>query len=73
MRILDDFGFAPARSLSTLAGEYLNFFLFNEGSGDVLVGTAVQADGSGWRMLYTFAEGGSAPTDSIDLFNWMAN
>jgi len=70
-RILDDYDFAPAMSLSTMVGEQLNFFLFNEGSGDILVGTVTQADGSGWRIQYIFVDGGQASIDSIDLFNWM--
>jgi len=69
--ILDYYGFAANMRLSTLVGEQLAFYLFNEGSGDVLVGIASHTDGSGWRMQYLFNEGGYVEKDTMELFDWM--
>jgi len=46
-RVLDDYAFVWGSGITTAADVTFNFYLFNEGSGDVLVGTAVHADGSG--------------------------
>ena len=70
-QILDTFNFDTDIEITTQADIQLTFHRFNEGSGDVLVGTSVYADGTGWFMQYKFHEGGYATHDSFELFRWM--
>ena len=69
--ILAYFGFAFDTDIITPAEMHLIFHLFNEGSGDILVGMATSTNDSAWRMRYTYFEGSTAQKDSVDLYIWM--
>ena len=66
-----DFVFATqTRRHST--GEQFRFYVTNEGSGDIMIGTVAYEDGTGWRMRFRHFVNGSMPTDIFDLLNFMA-
>jgi len=71
MHLLAYYGFVFDQHITTLADVRLDFYRFNEGSGDILVGMAMEADGSNWRKQYLFAEGAYAIYDHVDLYRWM--
>jgi len=71
--ILEHYDFAFDTQIHTMAGVRINFYLFNEGSGDVMVGLTINASDNEWRMRYLFAEGGQVRKDNVDLYIWMRN
>jgi len=69
--IIRNYGFTHVSQLQRASGEVYLFYVRNDGSGDIFVGTAVQEDGSGWRMRFEHFNNGQRPTDALDLFDWM--
>jgi len=55
----------------TFTDRVLHFYIRNEGSGDILIGTATDADGTQWLMRFDFFENAQAPQDRISLYDWM--
>lgn len=41
------------------------------GSGDILIGTVILEDGTGWRMRFIHFENGAKPTDILQLLSFM--
>ena len=71
--IISDFGFASGIQMMTMLEDQLRFYLFNEGSGDILIGTSLDAGGESWQMNYQFFENAQAPQDGVALYRWMRN
>jgi len=65
------FNFIFERQMRTFLGELLRFYVVNEGSGDILIGTSIHEDGSGWHMRFEFFENSTMPQDIADLLLWM--
>ena len=71
--IIATYGFVFETQATAHNDQILRFYLHNEGSGDILIGTSIQANGSGWRMQYIFFDGGDMPFDGVGLYRWMRN
>jgi len=71
VRIITDYGFVFATQMVTSTDRTLRFYTLNEGSGDILIGTAIDEDGTQWRMRFNFFENAHAPQDRIALYDWM--
>ena len=69
-RVLAQYDFAFDQQVTTMAGVHLTFYRFNEGAGDILVGSVNSGE---WRMQYIFSEGGHVQKDNVDLYIWMRN
>jgi len=69
--IIGDYEFAFVRQMRSATGEVRRLYVTNEGSGDILIGTAVNGDGTGWRMRFQHFVGGVMPTDPMDQINFM--
>ncbi|MCL1787368.1 MAG: sigma-70 family RNA polymerase sigma factor, partial [Defluviitaleaceae bacterium] len=69
--IINHYGFAFVRPITSSTGETMRFYVINEGSGDILVGTEVQADGTGWRMRFKHYENDVMPINILDLLDFM--
>ena len=69
--IISRFGFMFERQMRIFLGELLRFYVVNEGSGDILIGTSIHEDGGGWRMRFEFFESSTMPQDIADLLFWM--
>ena len=70
--IISNYGFSFARQIQSSDDENFRFYVTNEGSGDILIGMATHADGTGWRMRFQHFSGGSMPTDTLALINFMS-
>ncbi|MCL2363650.1 MAG: sigma-70 family RNA polymerase sigma factor [Defluviitaleaceae bacterium] len=68
--ILDYYAFTFARYIRN-ANEILHFYTTNEGSGDILVGTATCEDGMFIRMHFAHFYNGTAPSDVIQLLSFL--
>jgi len=53
------------------SNEVFRFYVTNEGSGDILVGTATDDNGNFLRMRYAFFNGDVMPQNVIELLNMM--
>jgi hypothetical protein len=49
----------------------IRFYVLDDGSGDILVGTAVCADGASWAMRFTHYKNSQAPVDVRALLRFM--
>lgn len=70
-RIVSYFGFDVANQMRRSTDERLRFYVTNEGSGDILIGTAMHEDGSGWRMRFQHFSNGKMNLDTFELFHFM--
>ncbi|MCL2365310.1 MAG: sigma-70 family RNA polymerase sigma factor [Defluviitaleaceae bacterium] len=70
-QILADYDFTFDIQIDTQADAIIRFYITNEGSGEILVGTVTPADGTPWRMQYAYFESGQAPQDRFDLYLWI--
>ncbi|MCL2364970.1 MAG: sigma-70 family RNA polymerase sigma factor [Defluviitaleaceae bacterium] len=68
--IIDYFGFAFAQAIRD-GDERHRFYATNEGSGDIFVGIAACEDGAFDRMRFAHFYGHSAPSDLIQLLDFM--
>jgi len=71
--IFQQYDFTFDTQIETVADDIIRFYVTNKGSGDILVGTAVHADGTGWRMQYRFYAQAHVPQDRFELYLWMLN
>ena len=71
-RIIGYYGFMFDRQMRTSTDELLRFYVTNEGSGDILIGTAAYEDNSQWRMSFEYFDNGTMPSDILQLFRFMA-
>jgi len=69
--IINRYDFRFVTSMRNTADMLLRFYVLNEGSGDILIGTAIHEDGSQWRMRFTHFAGGQMSTDIVDLLRFM--
>jgi len=69
--IISRYGFVLDTSIRDATEKLFRFYVLNDGSGDILIGTAVHEDGTGWRMRFAHFVGGRMPTDMLDLFRFM--
>ncbi|MCL2363654.1 MAG: sigma-70 family RNA polymerase sigma factor [Defluviitaleaceae bacterium] len=70
-RIITYYGFADKAVMQTRSGTTFQFYVLDDGSGDILVGTGVQADGMGWHMRFDLFPAGQAPTDVMQRLLFM--
>ena len=70
-RIIDYYDFTLVTSMRHVTGMLLRFYVTNEGSGEILIGTAMHEDGGGWHMVFRHFEDGTAPTDMLELIGFM--
>lgn len=71
--IIATYDFAFETQIITFTDYILRFYIRNEGSGDILIGTSIHASASSWRIQYIFFDGGSVPFDGTGLYRWMRN
>ena len=68
--IINTFGFTRVAQVRVSTGDtWFWFYVTDEGSGDILVGTT--EDGDHWHMRYEHFDGRQSPRDRADLFDWM--
>jgi len=70
-RIIEDYDFTHANQIRTFTGEIRRFYVTDEGSGDILIGTSAAEGNSQWRMSFQHFTNGRMPEDIIDLFRFM--
>jgi len=63
--IINYYGFADMAVMQTQSGTTFQFYVLDDGSGDILIGTGILADGTDWYMRYGLFGVGQAPTDVI--------
>ena len=69
--IIRHYGFRLATYMRDTPDILFRFYVLDDGSGDILIGTAVHEDGTGWRMRFTHFAGGQMPTDALHLLRFM--
>ncbi|MCL2392894.1 MAG: hypothetical protein FWC66_09890, partial [Oscillospiraceae bacterium] len=69
--IISRYGFVLDTSIRDATEKLFRFYVLNDGSGDILIGTTIHEDGTGWRMRFAHFTGGRMPTDMLDLFRFM--
>jgi len=69
--IIHRFEFSFVRPIWLSTGEMLRFYVTNEGSGDILIGTTSYESGAGWRMRFKHYINTTMPLDIIELFSFM--
>ena len=68
-RIIGYYGFAFAAQIH-LDMRY-RFYALDDGSGDILIGIATDADGTSWRMRFEHFVNGKMPTDILQRLQFM--
>jgi len=68
-RIISYYGFEFATQMH-FDMQY-RFYVLDDGSGDIMIGTATHADGTGWRMRFEHFNNGTMPTDALQLLAFM--
>ena len=69
--IIAYYGFIFSSQTRSSTDELFRFYVTDEGSGDILVGTGINEDGTGWRMRFELYSNGQRPLDIFELFLWM--
>jgi len=69
--IIQEYGFAYAASMHSFTGMALRFYSLDDGSGDILIGTGVYDDGSGWYMRFDLFAIGQMPVDILQRLRFM--
>jgi len=67
--IIDYYGFMFATQIH-MDMRY-RFYVLDDGSGDILIGMAAYADGTGWHMQFAHYVGGTMPLDMLQLLRFM--
>jgi len=69
--IINQFGFSFIRPIRLSTDELLRFYVLDDGSGDILIGVAAYEDGTGWHMRFAHYNNSQAPSDVVDLLDFM--
>jgi len=69
--IIAYYGFADMAEMETHSGTTFQFYVLDDGSGDILIGTATAADGTGWYMRFDLFASGQAPMDVMQRLLFM--
>ena len=69
--IIGYYGFELVTSMRSAADMLLRFYVLDDGSGDILIGMAAYADGTGWRMNFEHYYNSTMPLDMFDLLGFM--
>jgi hypothetical protein len=51
--------------------QLLNFYVLDDGSGDILIATATYQDGTAWHMRFEHFPGGQMPADMRTLLGFI--
>ena len=71
--IVDYFGFVFSERMRSSAGELFRFYVTDEGSGEILIGTVANEDGSDWRMKFEHYNNRQMPLDILELLGWITS
>ena len=69
--IIAYYGFADRAEMETHSGITFQFYVLDDGSGDILIGTGISEDGTHWYMRFGLFASGQAPTDVMERLLFM--
>jgi len=69
--IIGNHGFIFSDQIRVFADKTYRFYVTDVGRGDILIGTAMNANGSGWHMRFQHFQNGNMPTDILQLLEFI--